>query len=81
MIKDILRNLRLENGYTQEEIAKILCVSRTGYASWEQGKAEPSILDLKKICCLFNVPLSELLEFESNEQINEIQNLLKIEKR
>lgn len=76
MIKDTLKNLRLEKGLTQLEIANILGVSRTGYASWEQGKAEPNIIDIKKICCFFCVSLNELLEFETDEQINDIKNLL-----
>ncbi len=43
-----LKELRKENNYTQPEIAKILKMSKTGYASWEQGLSEPGIAQIKK---------------------------------
>lgn len=66
MIKDILKKLREQNGIKQKEIAKILNMSLTGYASWEQGKSEPNIDNIKKICAFYKISTDELLEFDGD---------------
>ena len=62
--KTNLRQIRVESGKTQREIASLLCVSETCYAHWEQGRSEPSINHLKKLCEIFKVKVGELLGFE-----------------
>ena len=54
-IKYKLKELRLEKGYTQKQVARYLNKSETGYASWEQGLAEPSINDIIMLCKLYSV--------------------------
>lgn len=61
MIKKILKQLRADNSLTQKQIAEILNISVTGYASWEQGKAEPSIAMLIKIADYFEVTIDYLV--------------------
>ncbi len=61
LIKERLKDLRKENGLTQKQIAKILNKSETGYASWEQGLAEPSINDLIILSNFYNVSIDELV--------------------
>lgn len=63
-INEKLKELRKENNITQKEIAKKLNISVTGYASWEQGLAEPSIKALKQICKIYNISADELLEID-----------------
>lgn len=46
-----IKKLRLENNLTQEEIAKILGVSRTTYTGWELGT---NIIPLRKLFLLSN---------------------------
>jgi len=70
--KEKLRQIRLENGKTQKEVAQILCVSETCYAHWEQGRSEPSIHQLWKLTKIFNIKIGELLAFE-DEFGNEIK--------
>lgn len=62
--KKNLRLIRIENNKTQKEVANALCVSETCYAHWEQGRSEPSINHLKKLCIIFNIKVGELLGFE-----------------
>lgn len=76
MFKDRLRKLRRLNDLTQTQMAKLIKISTTGYASWEQGLSEPSIEDIKKICVIFEVSADELLELETNEQKTEIRKLI-----
>lgn len=64
-IKDVLINLRKEKGLTQKQIAKVLGMSETGYASWEQGLAEPSLDAIRKLCKIFDVSANEILELDS----------------
>lgn len=68
MFKEKIRYLRRMRDLTQAQTAKLLNISTTGYASWEQGLAEPSIEDIKKLCVIFNITADELLEIETDEQ-------------
>lgn len=46
LMKDRLKELRLEKGESQEEVAKLLSLSRTSYCKYETGTYEPSIESL-----------------------------------
>ena len=72
MFKEKLRFLRRMNDLTQAKMALMLNISTTGYASWEQGLAEPSLEDLRKICIIFKVSADELLEIDTSERRREI---------
>ena len=61
IIKERLKELRKENGYTQKQVAKILNKSETGYASWEQGLAEPGLCDIISLCELYGVTSDYLI--------------------
>ncbi len=61
IIKERLRELRKENGYTQKFVAKAINKSETGYASWEQGLAEPNLNDIILICELYGVTSDYLI--------------------
>lgn len=56
-----LRNLRLQRGLTQMELADYLNTSQSSITSWETGRREPDFATLKKIAAFFNVPLSAIL--------------------
>ena len=61
LIKERLRELRKENGLTQKQVAKMLNKSETGYASQEQGLAEPNINDLMLLSDYYNVTIDFLV--------------------
>lgn len=56
-----LKELRTKHGYTQNEIAKILGISRAAYTNIENGKREPDFDTLNKLCDIFNVSSDYLL--------------------
>lgn len=56
-----IKNLREQNGITQEELAQKLYVTRTAVSKWENDKGFPSIDTLKHIAELFGVTLDELV--------------------
>ena len=56
-----LRNLRLEKGLSQENLAFKADLDRTYYSSVERGERNVAFLNLKKICKALDISMSELL--------------------
>lgn len=56
-----LKNLRMENGLTQENLAKQLVVTRQTVSKWEIGINQPDIDTLSKLSQLFGVSVDELI--------------------
>lgn len=52
----ILRHLRMENGYTQQDVADILGIkNKSTLGSWEIGKSEPDIFTFLRLCLIYHV--------------------------
>ncbi len=62
-----IKELRKEAGFTQKQLAKLLNKSETGFASWEQGLAEPCVNDLRLLCKILDVSADELLGIDDEE--------------
>ena len=56
-----LKNIRKENELSQKQVAQKLNVVESCYANWEQGRTEPSISMLRKLCELFKININELI--------------------
>lgn len=56
-----IRYLRKQAGWTQEELAQRLFVTRQTVSLWELGKARPDIETLEQIAACFQVELSQVL--------------------
>ena len=61
-IANRLLALRREHGYSQEELAYKLGVSRQAVSKWETGTADPSTSNLLALAKLFGVSAEELLK-------------------
>ena len=61
-----IKELRIFNKMTQEELAKLLYVSKQAVSKWEKGVTLPDIENIIKICELFNVDINYLLDLEFN---------------
>ena len=59
-----LQELRKQRGYTQEELAEALYVSRTAISKWESGRGYPNIDSLKALAEFFSISIDELLSGE-----------------
>lgn len=57
----LLKILRNEKGVTQNEVAMAIGVERYTYAKWEQGRAEPCILDIVKLLNYFDCKFEDLV--------------------
>lgn len=56
-----LKLIREEKGYTQEQLARVLGITRSRLSMYEQGKREPSFELQEAIADFFNVDLDYLL--------------------
>ena len=56
-----LMEQRTSEGYTQEEIASLLGISRSTYAAYETGRNEPDITTLIKLATLYKTSLDYLV--------------------
>lgn len=59
-----LTALRKYYGYTQEELAIKLGVTRQAIIKWEQGETSPSIDYIKALCDLYDISIDDLLNFD-----------------
>lgn len=60
-ISEKIRKTRKSSGYSQEQFAEKLCVSRQAVTKWETGKGIPDIDNLKSISALLNVSIDYLI--------------------
>lgn len=79
-LNEKLQELRKQKGLTQEELAKILFVSRTAISKWESGRGYPNIDSLKAIAEFFNITIDELLSSEKLLSIAQQDNATKTQR-
>ena len=59
--RDIIYELRIKNGLSQEELAEKIFVTRQAVSRWENGETTPNIDTLKLLSKLFGVSINTLL--------------------
>lgn len=59
-----LKELRLEKGLTQKELAMELGNAQSAIYYWETNRQEPTISALKKLCTFFDVSADYLIGLE-----------------
>ena len=64
VIKNTIEKLRKEKGYTQQELAAQLGVSRQTIISLENGKYNPSIILAFRIAQVFDRTIEEIFIYE-----------------
>lgn len=65
-----LKEMRKQAGYTQAKLALMIGVARTTYAEYEQGKIQPPLDKVERICRLFNINSSEFMNVENNTGVD-----------
>lgn len=65
--QESLKQLRIEKGLTQAELADALKISRSTIGMYEQGKRKPDFETLEVIADYFNVKMSVLLDGEQSD--------------
>lgn len=64
----MVANMRKRAGMSQRELGAMLGKTQQGVASWESGRAEPSITMLKKMARIFGCTVDELIRDEPEEK-------------
>ena len=65
-----LKELRKNACFTQLQMAEKIGVARTTYAEYEQGKIQPPIDKIQRICRTFGISTTELVEIENNTGVD-----------
>jgi AbrB family looped-hinge helix DNA binding protein len=72
MLRDNLLTLRSLHGYSQEEIAEKIGISRQAYAKWESGATIPDIDKCQRLAQVYGVSIDSLVKTETVEGLGTI---------
>ena len=61
MLSQKLKEARQRQGFSQQQVARLLGVERSTYSYYETGKTTPSIKNLVNLAQIFRVSVDELL--------------------
>lgn len=65
MLRENISMLRSVNGYSQEEVAEKIGVSRQAYAKWEKGETVPDVERCQKLAELYGVTIDSLVNYSN----------------
>lgn len=60
-IGDVIRQYRLKNNLTQDDLGKMMFVSKQAVSKWENGKTLPDIETIRKLAEALSIPHEEIL--------------------
>lgn len=72
MLKENLLMLRNLHGFSQEELAERIGISRQAYAKWESGATVPDIVKCGALARIYGVSIDSLIKTERAEGIGVI---------
>ncbi|MBQ7595336.1 MAG: helix-turn-helix domain-containing protein [Clostridia bacterium] len=72
MLKENLVMLRQIHGFSQEEVAEKINISRQAYAKWETGATVPDIVKCSLLASVYGVTIDSLMKSETTEGIGMI---------
>ena len=67
ILADKIIKLRKKNGWSQEELAEKMNVSRQAVSKWERSEASPDTDNLISLAEVYGVSLDELLKGKTEE--------------
>ena len=71
-----IKRLRLAKGYTQEQLAELLCVSGAAVSKWEAKNTYPDITLLLPLAEIFGVGVEALLGYDEASAEEEAEQCL-----
>ena len=75
LITSNIKDLRLKNGFTQEQFAEKLGITINGVSNIERNRYQPTAKMIDKICKAFNITPIELLTIQSEANEDLIKNI------
>lgn len=64
MIGQKLKEIRVRNGVSQEQAAKVLGICRSAYCNYEIGRRSPDFSVIKRLANFYRIPLDAFNETE-----------------
>ena len=82
-IEKKLKDVRMQAGLTQEQVAEKIVVSRQTVSNWENGKSLPDIVSIMSLSDLYQISIDELLKGDKRmkEKMEKDANIAKANKR
>lgn len=74
---EYLKKLRNKNGFSQEQLAEKLGLSRQSISKWEQGTSTPDIDNFMRLSELYGLPIESLLKGEPQTDEDKAKNVEK----
>ena len=68
MIGGVIKENRVRNGWTQEQLAEKLNVTKATISKWELSQSMPDIGMLPRIGDIFGISMDELLEYRTKNR-------------
>ena len=68
MISVNLNTLRKQMGYSQEEVAEKIGVSRQAVAKWENGETVPDLDNTVALAELYGVSIDNLMNYQAKKE-------------
>lgn len=68
MLKDNLLILRNINGFSQEEIAEKIGISRQAYAKWEKGTTVPDVYKCARLAEIYGITIDTLIHYNTRQE-------------
>lgn len=76
MIGERIKELRIKNNMTQQDLAQIVGLTSTGVSYWESGKAKPDSTMINKLADYFNVSIDFLYgKNDLNSELNKDEEM------
>ena len=70
MFNENLKAARMQKGLSQAALGKLLGVQAQTISNWENGKSEPNLKTINKLCEVLNIPLYSLISKDADYQLN-----------
>lgn len=67
-MKEILKQLRKEKGMTQEDVSKLLGITKSAYGYYEQGKTIPDANGIVRLAQIFDTTSDYILGINKEKQ-------------
>ena len=69
MFSEKLKAARKQRGLSQAALGKLLDVQAKTISNWENGKSEPNLKTINKLCEVLNIPLYSLISKDVDYQL------------
>jgi transcriptional regulator with XRE-family HTH domain len=63
-----IEKIRAAQGFTQEQVADAIGMSRATYINMKNGRRELTVPELEKLSAFFNIPIAEMLDQPRNNE-------------